>query len=132
MPGRRAFGRVWGLWGGSVFRSALAVLAPVLHEPEDLDATAALERVQRHLGRQELSLLCPAGELDRRALSVAKDAVEELAQLGQLGRVDVRDRRREQLLVCVAEHRAAGLVGGEDPVRARVDDVGRLARSLEE
>jgi hypothetical protein len=45
--------------------------------------------------------------------------------------MDVRDRRGEQLLTRVAEHRAGGLVGGDDPVLERVDEEHRVVRSLE-
>ena len=60
------------------------------------------------------------------------NAGEELAQLRQLGRVDVRDGQFEQLRMRVAEHRAAGMVGGEDPVGERVDDECRVARLVEQ
>ena len=104
------------LCAGSVAGGALAVLAAVLDETEDAEPAVDLERVERDLGREEGPLLGAAGELDRGGPPVSQDAFEQLAQLGQLGRVDARDRRLEQLCARVAEERAAGVVGGEDAV----------------
>src|SRR5260370_11073020 len=65
-------------------------------------------------------------------MPVLKAAVEELAKPRQVGGVDVRDGRGEQLLAGVAEQRAARAVGGEDPVAERVDDEPRIAGVLEQ
>src|SRR5207244_6804534 len=99
-----------------------AVLAAVLDEPEDPQAAAVLERVQRHLRWQVRADLRPAGELDRGRLAVAQDPLEKVAHLRALCRVDLRNRCSEQLFVGVAEHRAAGRVGGEYAIGGWVDD----------
>ena len=65
-------------------------------------------------------------------MTVAQDAAHELLQLRELARVDPGDRRLEQFLGRVAEHRAAGRVGGDEPVLERVEDERRIARVLEE
>src|SRR5258708_14586661 len=121
-----------GCRAGSVAGRGLAVLAAVLQQPEDAEVAAAAEREQRHLDGEEGSRFRPAGELDRGALPVLEDAVEELAELGQVGGVDAGDGRGEQLLAGVAEQRAARAVGGQDLVAEGVDDECRIAGFLEE
>src|SRR6266571_7826695 len=98
MPRSVARGSVCDLCGGSVFAGAHPVLAPVLDEPEDVEATVALECVECHLGREVDARLRAAGELDRRAPSFAENTVDEVAHLRPLGRVDLRNGRGEQLL----------------------------------
>jgi hypothetical protein len=79
---------VWRLSDSSAARPALAVLAPILDEPEDVEPTADLERVERDLRREEDALLRPAGELDRRPATVSQNALEQLGELGELRGVD--------------------------------------------
>src|SRR5712692_8683369 len=66
-------------WPGSVAGPGLAVFAAVVQEPEDAEVAAAAEREQRHLDGEEGSRSGSAGELDRGALPVLDDTVEELA-----------------------------------------------------
>ena len=110
----------------------MTVVASVFHEPEDAELTVARECVQRHLGRQEGSELGPTGERDRRGSSVARDLLEEVAQLGKVCWVDLRHGGLKELVMLLAEERAAGPVGGEDPIILRVDHVGGFGRPLEE
>ena len=75
----------------SVARVALAVLAAIVDEPQDQHSTAALERVQGHLGWKEVSRLRATRERDRRALPMPDHALEQLAQLRQLARIIAAD-----------------------------------------
>src|ERR1700719_2209729 len=84
------------------------------------------------MGRKEGSRFRPAGELDRGILPVLQDAVDELAELGEVGGMDAGDGRGEQFLAGVAEQRAAGVVGGQDLVAGGVDDECRIAGLLEQ
>jgi hypothetical protein len=90
------------------------------------------KRNERRLGGQEGAGLRRARELDRRALPVLEHVGEELPELWQLGRMDLRDRRRKQLLARVAKHGAAGTLDGGDAVVERIDDEGGVTGALEE
>src|SRR5712691_7574670 len=125
-------GSVQDLPGGSVFAGAHPVLAPVLDEPKDVEATIALECVERDLRREVDTRLRAAGELDRRAPSFAENTVDEVAKLRMLGWVDLRNGCGKQFLARVFEHRAASTVGVQDPARDRVHQIGRVTRPLEE
>src|SRR5258705_8906632 len=120
-----------GCRAGSVAGRGLAVFAAVVQEPEDAEVAAAAEREQRHLDGEEGSRFRPAGELDRGALPVLEDAVEELAELGQVGGMDAVGGRGEQLLAGVAEQRAARAVGGQELVAEGGDDEGRVPGFLQ-
>src|SRR5260370_3161387 len=98
-----------GCRAGSVAGRGLAVFAAVLQQPEDAEVAAAAEREQRHLDGEEGSRFRPAGELDRGALPVLEDAVEELAELGQVSGMDAGDGRGEQFLAGRSEEHTSEL-----------------------
>jgi hypothetical protein len=111
---------------------ASAVFGAVVDEPEHMHVAVAFECVERHFGRQVYAGLRPAGEHDRGAVTVAQNSVDEVPQPWELAGVGAGDRCLEELLTCVAEHRAPGRVGGEEPVCQRVEDACRIACLLEQ
>src|SRR5262249_9943801 len=85
---RVAAATVLPLCGRSAAGVALAMLAAVLHEPEDAEPAVELYRVQRDLRREEGALLGAAGELDRGRASVSEQALEQVRELGELRGMD--------------------------------------------
>ena len=67
------------------------MFAAILQEPEDAEIAGAAEREQRHLDGRKVPRSGSAGELDRGALPVLDDTVEELAEMGQVGGVNAGD-----------------------------------------
>jgi hypothetical protein len=74
--------------GELVAGAGLSVFAAVLQEPEDAEVAGAAEREQRLLDGRKVPRSGSAGELDRGALPVLDDTVEELAEMGQVGGVN--------------------------------------------
>src|SRR5262245_17377530 len=116
------------LCAGSVVRAAGAVLASVLNEAEDAELAVECDGVERDLGRQEHALLGSAGQLDRRCALIAEDALQQLAELLELSRMDLRDRCLEQFGARVTEECTACVVCLEDSAALGVHHEGRFCR----
>ena len=109
-----------------------AMLAPVAQETDHVHVASTVEGQQRDLCREEGAGLGTTGHLDRPALAVVQRGVNERPHLRELVGVDGGNRRGQQLLPRAAEHPAAGRVGVDKRSVARIEDVHRVARLLEQ
>ena len=77
------------------------MVAAILDEPEDARLAVDLQLVEGDLRGEKGAALGSARQRDRGGATVAQDTFEQLAQFDELGRMNVGDRRLQQLLARV-------------------------------